>query len=423
MANHLAIATATEALRLRLDSAIKPEFSGVDVVARRPDAGDGLTASVVTVFLYRITPNGALRNSDLPTRGSDGKEIRQRPRAAFDLHYLLSFSGDDEQLVPQRMLGRSVETLHSRPMLGRAELAAATQGEPWLAESNLAEEIESVKFTMAALSLDDLAKIWSVFLQVPYRISAAFEASVVLIESDLPARVPLPVRRRGVDTLPVRQPLIERIAAVGAPAEGGPGDGAVVGSGALELEITGRHLRGPVTLVRFDDEDPQPVLQASDRRLIVSGASLSAGRHGVQVVHDVLIGDPPTQHHGVESAAAAFVLRPAITAELVLDADTNPDPAGDAVEVTFTPLVRPGQRVVLLLNEYADPAPAEAPRFFQLEPEAPPTAPMDKLRFLRGPVSAGTYLVRVQVDGAESFLDLHLDTDPQQPPSPQVTVP
>ena len=161
MANHLAIATVTEALRLRLAGAIGREISGVDVTARRPEGADGQATSQVTIFLYRVTPNPALRNDDLPTRGADGSDVRRRPRVAIDLHYLLSFSGDEEQLVPQRMLGTSLASLHSAPGLSRAELATASQGEPWLTTSDIAQELESVIFSLGDLTLDDMSKVWS----------------------------------------------------------------------------------------------------------------------------------------------------------------------------------------------------------------------------------------------------------------------
>ena len=78
--------------------------------------------------------------------------------------------------------------------------------------------------------------------------------------------------------------------------------------------------------------------------------------------------------------------------------------------VTFTPPLAAGQRVRLLLNERADPAqPDRALRFHRLEPEAEPTAGATTLRFPSDAVEPGTYLVRAQVDGAESVLDLQAD--------------
>ncbi|MGY1690608.1 DUF4255 domain-containing protein [Geodermatophilus sp. SYSU D01105] len=415
MANHLAIATVTEALRLRLAGAIGPEVAGADVAARRPEATDGDARSQVTIFLYRITPNGALRNADLPTRGPDPTEVRRRPRAAVDLHYLLSFSGDEEELVPQRMLGTSLASLHSAPGLTRAELAAASRGEPWLADSDLAEDLESVNFFPGDLSLDDMSKVWSTFLQVPYRLSVAYGASVVLIEAPVATREPLPVQQGGVDAVAARQPVIDRVR---------PGGGEGAAGAPAELEILGRHLRGPSTAVRVDGGEPRPVTTVTDTRIVVPATGLAAGIHVVQVVHRVAIGVPPVPHDAVESAGVSFVLRPVVTATFEPDPGPPPDPAAGAVVVEFAPPLTAGQRVVLMLNEHLDPAPSgRALGFHRLEPEAAPPGGAATLRFPRGTVPAGTYLVRVQVDGAESTLDFHRGATPPSAPTPRVTLP
>ncbi|WP_369255294.1 DUF4255 domain-containing protein [Geodermatophilus amargosae] len=411
MANHLALATVTAALRLRLTSVISPLIPDVDVVARRPDAADDKASSQVTVFLYRVMPNAALRNSDLPTRGADGA-ARRRPRIALDLHYLLSFAGDEDRLVPQRMLASSMASLHSAPGLSRTELAtAAEEGDPWLHGSDIASEPESVLFTLGDLSLDDLSKVWSVFLQTPYRLSVGYEASVVLIEADIPTTEPLPVQREGVDAVPVRQPVIDRVrvAAAGRAPTDGP-----------HLEVLGRDLRGAVTTVRFDDGEPVAVATATATRVLVPLDAVPAGVHGVQVVHEMPIGDPPVPHRVVESAAVPFVLRPAV--EVRFDpGDPSAAPPGSAVAVTFTPPLAAGQRVRLLLNEWTDPAPADrALRFHRLEPEGEPAPGTTTLRFPADAVAPGTYLVRAQVDGAESVLELRGGEDP---PTPRVTVP
>ena len=150
MANHLAIATATEVLRRRLNTAISVEFPGVQVMAKRPEANDAQAQSHVSLFLYRISTNAALRNIDLPTRGPDGRPVL-RPAAALDLHYLLSFSGDEQELVPQRMLGLAVASLHADPVLRRHEIEAACLG-GWLAGSTLGDDVEQVKLTPASIS-------------------------------------------------------------------------------------------------------------------------------------------------------------------------------------------------------------------------------------------------------------------------------
>jgi hypothetical protein len=119
---------------------------------------------------------------------------------------------------------------------------------------------------------------------------------------------------------------------------------------------------------------------------------------------------------------APFVLRPTITAVEVPDATT--------VTVTLDPAVGRTQRVILWLNEYNPPAdrPAYAYSFDAPGHNGIVDEPVDEtttVAFSLARVAPGDYLVRVQVDGAES--PLAVDTDPYSPTfnqynNPKVTI-
>jgi len=389
MANHLAVATATEVLRRRLSSTIGTEFPGVQVSAKRPEAKDGQSQSQVTVFLYRISPNAALRNRDLPTRDSRGRATG-RPVAAIDLHYLLSFTGDEQELVPQRMLGLAVSTLHADATLTRAEVEAASSG-GWLGESDLGDDTDLVRFSMSTMTLDDLSKLWSFFFQVPYQLSVAYQASVVTIEADVATREPLPVETREVHAVPVRRPEIHSVNG-GRPVFGDP---------AIEIQIDGRQLRGASTLVQFDDAAPQPVAPDNDARIVVPppiAGGLSAGQHTVRVIHELPLGTQGAPHRVLESNVLAFTIRPTVT--------VGHAPGDPSIVVGVAPALREGQHLTLLLNELLDPPPTDrALRFAELDPL--PTAqpgPWSQRSVDVSAVPAGAYIVRVRVDGAESRL-------------------
>src|SRR5207244_718340 len=99
-------------------------------------------------YLYQVSPNAALTNADLPARRNNG-ELMQRPQAALDLNYLLTFYGAEAQLEPQRLLASTVRALHARPILTR-EIIRQTIAKPtfaFLANSNLADAIDLVKLT------------------------------------------------------------------------------------------------------------------------------------------------------------------------------------------------------------------------------------------------------------------------------------
>lgn len=403
MPNHLAIAAATEALRQRIQAAVQVPVSGAQAVAKRPEAADSQAKPTVWVYLYRISPNAALRNADLPTRDAQGRTVR-RPVAALDLHYLLSFTGNEEESEPQRMLGLTVAALHAEPALDRTSLAPSPTGPTWLQSSDLAEQSEAVKFAPSQLSLDDLSKLWSVFFQIPYQLSTGYEASLVLLEAEATLRRSLPVRDQGVAALSARRAVLASVNN-GDPVVGGP---------ALRIALTGRNLRGPATYVALDGGDGVPVTPAGNTLLVLpaaEAAALGAGVHRVQVVHEVPLGNPPVPHRAVESNVLPFVLRPAISVTL----------SGTDVEVGLVPPVRPAQRVRLLLDEVTDPPPPGRDlRSVTLEASDDGSpGPWDSMTFDASGVGAGDYLVRVQVDGAESLTSV----DGNGRPAPRVVLP
>ena len=429
MSNFLAIAAATATLRQIIEDAVKADVNGADVTALRPNAPTtDLPSPGVNLFLYQVTPNAAWRNADLPTRRAGG-DLIQKPRVALDLHYLLSFYGDDKALEPQRLLGSTVRTLHEQPFLSRDKIRqvidAAVNADPnhFLAKADLDEEPELVKFTPHALSLEELSKLWSVFFQSAYVLSTSYMGTLVLIESQARPQPALPVRQRGVYAVPFRQAFIERV-----EAAAGPEVGIIAGS---SIAIFGKGLASSPAQVRFGDiMATVDAGKVTATRLEVNlPAGLRAGIQGAQVIQPVLMGVPLQPHKGLESNAAPFVLRPQITPTVGGGTITTKDGVvyhNANITVTFVPRVAQGQRVTLILNEFQT-APAETARAYRFD--APDwstiTLPVgvtdtDQLIIPISMVIPGDYLVRVQVDGAESGLGL--DPAGEKFVSPLVTI-
>jgi hypothetical protein len=423
MSNYLAIATVTAALSDLLQSGMHDvsAATGATVTMVRPDGNGGLPPVGVNVFLYQVAPNASLRNDDLPTRRAGG-DLIQRPRAALDLHYLLTFYGDDTRLEPQRVLGTAVRTLHTHPVLTQSSIRQ-TLAKPiyaYLAESNLADSVELVKFTPLPLSIEELSKVWSICFQTQYSLSIAYQGTVVLIESDDTARAALPVRSRNVYVVPFRQPLIETVRPADDP------DLPIVAS--TKIAILGKRLLGDTTEVRFGDVTATPLaadVSDSEIRLTLP-AGLRAGVQGVQIVQHRPMGTPEVAHRGEESNVAPFVLHPLIRRR----ADNTPDITFTAVvasggtrsanaAVKVDPPVAPQQRAALLMNELHPPALAYR---FDAQPPASPDTDTDTLNFAISGVATGDYLVRVQIDGAESPLDFDRDPAVLAYTGPKVTI-
>src|SRR5438105_4270202 len=123
MSNFLAIATTTATLRQLLAEAIAADVPGAVITTVRPDGARAGTPTVgVNLYLMQVAPNPHWRNVDLPTRRSDGLSVLQRPQAALDLTYLMTFYGDETRLEPQRLLGSVTRTLHAQPLLTRQRI-------------------------------------------------------------------------------------------------------------------------------------------------------------------------------------------------------------------------------------------------------------------------------------------------------------
>lgn len=410
MSNYLAIATVTATLSQLLEKVAQEAVSGATVTTGRPRSTDnGAPGPGINVYLYQIMPNAAFRNADLPTRRVNGTLI-QRPVAPLDLHYLLSFYGNDNELEPQRLLGTIARVMHGQPILSREMIRSTIASTSFLADSDLDEQMETVKFSPLPLNLEELSKLWSVFSQTPHALSVVYQASVVLIEGEESAQPALPVRARELYVRPFRHPVIEEVTS--QPPEGEPpwADEPILAGHTLVL--TGKQLRGDLTRILIRGAEVEPT-SISDTRITlplssppVPAGSLRAGVQGLQVIHKIMMGKPPAPHRGIESNVAAFVLRPRIT---------NPTPSySTTLEVTFSPMVGKRQRVVLLLNEI-NPPPERPPHAYRFD------APKDngiteehiteteKITFTISGVEPGEYLSRVQVDGAESPLEVNAD--------------
>lgn len=393
MSNYLAIATVTTVLQNLLQAALDDAVSGALVTTRRPTKEDPTQGPVCNLYLYQTTPNPHWQHNDLPTRGPDGR-LLQRPRIALDLHYLLTFNGDETQLQPQRMLGRAVQVLHSHPVLRTSDIeqvvsqfaASNGRGQPshFLGTSDLAEQMETIAISPEPLSVEEISKLWSVLFQAPYMLSMAYRVATVLIEAESIGRIPLPVQRREFAFITERAPEIDSIARTDPPP--GPiltGDRVSINGSRLQQDEA-RLLIGGVLL---------EAESLSDTRIIITLPSdLPAGAQTVQLVY---MRQEGSQRRQRESNRIAFMLHPLVVDQAVRRGQ---------IEVKLAAPVVEEQQARLLLNEW-NPPPDRLAREYVLTLIAAETD--DTLRFDPAAegltLEAGEYLLRVQIDGATSL--------------------
>jgi hypothetical protein len=401
MSSHLAVATVTAALVGFLARNVGEDFPFfVAVEARKPPQEASPTDEpTITVFCYQVTPNPANRNRDAPTRGPDGS-LLTRPRAALDLHYLISFYGNETEQVPQRLLGSVVRALYEQPALSQVDIETAASL-TYLAGSDLPAAADRIRFTATHIDIDDLYKLWSMLNQTPFALSLTYQASVVFIDGRCAApQAARPVLRRTVTALPGGRPVVQQLLSAapgGAPVEGPVPRGHT-------LVVRGSSLAAPGVWARVADQDiAVPPDQVRDDRLVVRlPDALPPGIYPLRVIQDVQV-DPTTRLAKVlDSNALPFVRQPRILRVAVL-------PRRE-LQLQLDLPVRDDQRVQILLDELAAPA-DRRPHSYQLDAPFPLTGRADprRVHVPAGAAAAARYLVRVQVDGAQSPLDVAAD--------------
>jgi Pvc16 N-terminal domain len=416
MSNALAIAGVTAVLRdLLNDGLINHNVSGVlgstvTVSVMPPDrvvASGTAEASQLNLFLHQVTPNSGWRNEGLPSRDASGRLRIGNPPLALNLHYLLSaYSAGD--LHAEILLGYAMQLLHEMPVITRKAIQVALSPSPStgtalppalraLADSGLERQIEQIKLVPEYLGTEEMSKLWTA-TQSHFRPTAAYLATVVLIESEAPTRSPLPVlsrgpvdpathRDRGVVVEPGLVPALPMIDAV-VP----PGRQPVARLGET-IDLGGHHLDGTGREVLLSNErfaiDAAIAAAPSGGGALVQfsiptaqAGAFPAGayRIGVRVVR-------PGETAARETNRLAMVLAPEITG---LPLAVVRDAAGTAsFTLPFRPTLQAGQRVSLLLGEA------------EVKPQ-PFSTPATTLDFIVPNAPVGSHLARLRVDGIDS---------------------
>ena len=402
MSNYLAIATVTATLQAILQAVANEVGGNISVTIERPAERSGAQKDTpgLNIFLYGVNVNGTYSNHDLPTRNSAGQVVA-RPQIALDLNYLLTFFGSG--LAPQTLLGHTMSALDAQPLLASAAIQRVTaNGTPELAASDLAEQVERVRFSPVPLNLEEMSKLWGVFPGVPYTLSVAYRASVVLIEAPITVQRTLPVRPggnrggAGVGWLP----QIERIS---------PQFVDYSPTQPVSITLHGRSLvADDVDILVGDTPVAGPIRALADGSLAFDlPKGITAGIKTVRVQHRW---QEQGRSRTLTSNSAALAVRPTVlsrsaTISLTAQTQKNRDVLTGTVALNVTPPLAAGQRAQLLLNQLSDDAPAA----FSIDFSGAGDTLDVPLLLAREQFKPGTYLVRVAVDGAESGLELVQD--------------
>lgn len=172
---HAIAATSLAILGLLKDACPKDEFQNAGFALYHPS--DFETPSMdegISLLLYRVVPNGSLRNLQ-PRLASDGR--RYRASLPLDLHYVLTAWAKNVE-KQQRLLGWSMRVLEDTPILPAGLL------NHFMPESETFHGNETVELICETLSIQDWAALWDK-LKPKIQTSVTYVARMVVIESNV----------------------------------------------------------------------------------------------------------------------------------------------------------------------------------------------------------------------------------------------
>jgi len=341
MSNFFAIATVTAAI-VNVLQAIKQDVAGATITAKPLDVSNSEAPSNrLNVFLYRITPNIGYRNANLPTYNQGGELVRS-PLISIDLHYLLTaYGAQNDDLMAHQILASAMRIMEENAILTKkvirdtvATVSKLTFGDR---SSDLADQIENIRLSFSNISIEELSNIWS-SSQTNYRLSATYQASVVLLESTSQPKIAPVVRDRMLYVLPITESFIESIEP--QIVEYGP---------KAKIRIIGRNLKADAVRVYIDNISFAPGEQDTvnpDRISMKIPEGLPVGLRQVRVVQPMMMGLPPKEHEtAFSSNTVPFILCPSI-----VSLSPQKIMPGNDLTVRFLPPAKPADDVSILIG-------------------------------------------------------------------------
>jgi hypothetical protein len=395
-------------------------FALADVSAQPPDKLTG--AQAVGFYLYHAVEDPFFKN--LPGPSEDGVPVRYVPMA-LQLHYLLSAAsstaGGGGTLTEQSLVGFAVKALHDNPVIDdNTKVAGIAVMDPELVGQN-----NRIRITMEPVPGKEAVQYWTPGSH-PLRLSAYYQASVVLLEPEEPETGGGRVFSIGLEVFLQGSPRLERSRSAltfsppglaARTVEATPGQVPYSG----EITFDGNDLASDETRLLVRDGAWSDFLEAaSEWGVAASGERLRA------IVQTVLGGR--TVYPGLFTAAAKVITRrpqvdgtvrefhgtsnvTAFTIIPSIDSVSAPD-ASSIVTITGRRFVAPpdlqAERDLGLfvgpVRFELNPGGALQPGFFEALTDTP-AAGIDTVRF-RFPAAGLTpgafYTIRLLVRGAEN---------------------
>jgi hypothetical protein len=301
---YLAVGSVTRSIAELLGKKLnKPPLMGASATFRvttlPPDDDRVNEETGINLFLYRIHENPFTKNMDW--RGDKVSPVRNsKPPLSLVLSYLLTAYAKAggtplDDITAHQLLGNAMAILHDYPVLNDIHDSDFDAGLDTQFPPELRNAFDKIKVSMLPTTMEEFSKIWT-GLSKAYRLSVAYEVSLVEIGPTTPPVLPAPgVQQPSVRTATLGGPQLSFITPAAGPV------GATV-------RITGSNLQQPgkPTSVQVGDdafsEDELVSVSPQEIDLVIPSAPAS----GPSLPITVSIG-------GTTSPAALYEVTPWIT--------------------------------------------------------------------------------------------------------------
>jgi hypothetical protein len=302
--SYLAIGSVTKAIAELLSKKMnRPPLLGGStpkVTTLPPDDDRVNQNDGVNLFLYRVSANPFVNNMDWRGDRSNPNGSRRAP-LSLTLHYLLTAYAKKadaaamDDVTAHHLLGNAMAILHEYPVLNEIRDSDFDAGQDTQFAAELRNSFEKIKLSLVPTTMEELSKIWT-GVSKAYRLSVAYDVSLVQIAPIAPAAPPAPpVQGVSIGVATRGAPFIESL----VPAAGASG---------TRVSIKGSDLKaaGSATTITFGETtlaESDLVKCTRDEIVLTVPADL---QRGPRVRVRVGAG-------GEESADALFEVRPWIS--------------------------------------------------------------------------------------------------------------
>jgi hypothetical protein len=399
MSNWISIAAVSDTLRNLLTNVFgnlnDSVIGNVSVTTHPPDkARANNSGNQINLFLYNVTHNAALRNTSLPGQLRPG-ESGITP-IAFDLHYLLTaYGNDNDDILGSRILGKAASALNDHPILSADDITYAG--------NDLNNQIDRIRITPQNITVEAMSQLWMIF-QTQYRISVGYQVGVVIIDSAAPVKIPPPVLNRGKDNRGAKTStglsavLQEIVLPHNLPSCEVDGEIILQGDNVdidseIHFENRHQHLLDKDLNIEAIVKKPEP--NSTPGNIVVRLDDPSGWSAGLYTVYVKI---PSSDGTSIATNELPLSIAPKITlTNITLSDATAPSPGSPILRnvhlvVTVAPKILSGQKVYLLFGSKQ--------QVWDLSPRPKTT---DTVEFQINDVELGTYLVRLRVDGVDSM--------------------